>query len=47
MQKSKVKIIVKNAMRIYYEHGFTNTAYRVYKSIINAIDKAHSKRPKR
>lgn len=46
MKKSQVKMIVKNAMRIYYEHGFTRTGYNVYKSIINALDKAHSKRKK-
>lgn len=46
MKKSKVKIIVKNAMRIYYEHGFTNTANKVYKSIIGALDKAYLKRKK-
>lgn len=46
MKKSKVKIIVKNAMRIYYQHGFTNTANKVYKGIMGALDKEYSKRGK-
>ena len=46
MKKSKVKIIVKNAMKYYYAHGYTNLGYRVYMSIMNALDKQYKKRGK-
>lgn len=47
MKKSNLKIIIKNAMKIYNEHGFTRTGHNVYKSICQAIDKHYNRKHKK
>ncbi len=39
MKKSKIKQIVHNAMKIYYETGYTNTANKVRNKIYQDLDK--------
>lgn len=46
MRKSELKQAVKNAIKIYYKSGLTNTAYTVQQSILIAIDKAYKQKHK-
>lgn len=47
MKKHKIKTVVRNAMKIYYTNGLTNTGNRVRSSIMNAIDRLYEKKHKR
>lgn len=43
MKKSKIKFVIRNAMKIYYKNGLTNTSAAVQCEIMSGIDKLYSK----
>ena len=46
MKKSDFKFAVRNALKMYYEHGYTMTAQRLEEKIFKNIDTSFNKKQK-